>query len=125
MEFSESEDEDDKHMIKNAAQYLQFKPEEGKGSKKNEVNMNKYFDFFQNKHAPNIARYNKKWEKQRNWNAQAIPMTGKNTIKRNDDNEEDEWPPIIGPMYELKMRQAKAKIDRDRFKTNQNDFSLD
>ena len=35
MEFSESEDEDDKHMIKNAAQYLQFKPEEGKGSKKN------------------------------------------------------------------------------------------
>lgn len=47
MNFSESEDEDDKHLIKNAAQYLNFKPQT-EGSKKNEVNMNRYFDHFQN-----------------------------------------------------------------------------
>lgn len=69
MEFSESEDENDPHLIKNAAQYLQYKPED-KGSKLTELTMNRrYFDHFQNKHPPNIARYNRKWLKQKNWNA--------------------------------------------------------
>merc|ERR1712227_206084 len=58
--------------------------------------MNDYFDFFQNKHPPKIARYNKKWQKQEKFHEKAITMTGKSSIKTKDDNEEDEWPPIIG-----------------------------
>jgi len=45
--------------------------------------------------------------------------------KEKDDNEEEEWPPIFGPIYDLRMKQLRAKIERDKFKTNQNDFNLD
>lgn len=42
-------------------------------------------------------------------------MTGKNSIKKDkDDNEEDEWPPIIGPIYELRMAQLAARVDRGK-----------
>ena len=40
-------------------------------------------------------------------------MTGKNSIiKEQDDNEEEEWPPIIGPIYDLHMQQQAAKLKR-------------
>ena len=107
MKFSSDEEDDqDGHLIKNAAQYLSYRPPETnkKGANKNDVNQSKYFDFIQNKHPPKIARYNKKWQKQEKFHEKAILMTGKNSIKNKDDNEEDEWPPIIGPIYNLRMK---------------------
>lgn len=63
MEFSDQEsDDDDGHLIKGAAQVLQTHAAK-KGPKRNDVNMNEYFDFFQNKYPPDIARYCKKWQK--------------------------------------------------------------
>ena len=54
-------------------------------------------------------------------------MTGKNSIiKDKDDNEEDEWPPIIGPIYDLHMQQQEAKMNRFlEYKAEQNQFNLD
>ena len=76
MNFSEDEEEDDDHLIKGAAQFLPTRQEK-KGSKKNDVNQNEYFDFFQYKHPPDIARYSKKWIKADDFTQSAIRMTGK------------------------------------------------
>lgn len=89
--------------------------------------MNEYFDFFQNNYPPDIARYNRKWQKQNNFQQKAIRMTGKNSIIPNkDDNEEDEWPPIIGPIYDLHMKQLSAKKQRNKmYRAGENQFNLD
>ena len=45
LEFSEEEEEgDDKHLIKNAAQYLQYKSKKEGKTVGNRVNETKYFD---------------------------------------------------------------------------------
>lgn len=47
MEFSDDEEEEDGHTIKNAAQYMKaYNPPEKYGGMKNDVNMKEYFNFF-------------------------------------------------------------------------------
>ena len=41
-------------------------------------------------------------------------MTGKGDMfkKDKDENEEEEWPAIFGPIYDLRMQQLSAKDKR-------------
>ena len=58
MKFSDEEDDDEEgwNKVKGTTTFMPPRQEK-KGSKKNDVNMNEYFDFFQNKYPPDIARY--------------------------------------------------------------------
>ena len=128
MKYSDEEDdEDDGHLIKGAAQFLPPRQEK-KGSKKNDVNMNDYFDFFQNKYPPKIARYCKKWQKERKSDQPAIRMRGKAVgfTKDKDENEEEEWPAIFEDIYYKRMQQLEAHHDRKkRQELETKEFSLD
>jgi hypothetical protein len=68
MKFSDEEDDEEEgwNKIKGTTT---FKPprQETNGKKKIDVNMNEYFDFFQNKYPPDIARYCKQWPKSGNY----------------------------------------------------------
>jgi hypothetical protein len=55
-------------------------------------------------------------------------MTGKGEIfkKDKDENEEEEWPAIFGPIYDLRMQQLAAKVDRKKRQENeQKEFNWD
>lgn len=130
LEFSDDEEEEEGHTIKNAAQYLKaYNPPEKYGGMKNDVNMKEYFNFFlQEKNRPDIAKYSKKWEKQGNYNQTAIRMTGKNlqmADSQKDDADEDEWNNIIGKVYDLRMEQLAAKETRKQYQSNKNAFDFD
>lgn len=56
-------------------------------------------------------------------------MTGKsNSFKKDkDENEDEEWPAIFRPIYDLRMKQLTAKDIRDKAnkKAKENEFSSD
>ena len=49
---------------------FETKPKLSKLLKKNDVNMNEYFDFFQNRYPPDIGRYSKKYYQKGNYDCQ-------------------------------------------------------
>ena len=77
---------------------------------------------------PKIARYCKKWEKERKFDQPAIRMTGKAVAfkKDKDENEEEEWPAIFEDIYYKRMQQLEAHHDRKkRQELETKEFSLD
>jgi len=103
---------------------------------KADINLAGYFNFFLRKeHAPDIGKYSKKWEKQGLYNSTAIriadtiKMTGKGMVhlepEVKDENDEDKLRPIIGPIYDYRMRQLAAREARKKYSNSASAYDFD